>query len=407
MVDLSGVGSIFSGLSGGGSSSGGGIADLISDLAPAVISGVNYLQAKDSIRDQGGTINAGYQASADRLNRGYDEALGYTEQGIDELLKQLTAGLDQTSGMYRTAGFDYEGDSRQNVDKFAKYIQPVLSQLTQGLSGADDLYGLQLEDATGKAINTLTQGGDQYEAQYAPYQKGGEDALGYFMNILGLDPNQLTAEQQITFNDTTRDLLQNLAASGLRGAGRAGVAAVGDAQGRLRANLTAQNLARRDDAARLLADKGYNATGQVANNLNNLKKGIADLQYKTGTTKAGNTFDINSAIAKTAYDVGQDVGSKMYGSDQDITKTTYDINKGIGDQTGQYYKDIGNLTGDRYGARADTALGKARVDSSVGLNQAKTNAATDQASSVLNTNALDQLGTILAQRKSATAKGLM
>lgn len=406
MVDLSSVGSIFNSVTGGPSSgdSGGGIADLIKDLAPTVLSGAQYLTAKDSIKDQSSTVSQALKDSAARLNTGYDEKQGYTEQGIDELIKILSGGLTDVTGQQRNAGFDYGTDTRENVNKYASYIQPLVDQLTQGLSGAGDVYSLQLDKASNAAENALSEGSSGFEQKLSPYTTAGNEALGYLQQVMGIDPNQLTPEQRIQMDDYTRELMANLSASGLRGAGRAGVAAVGDSQGRLRAQLFKQNQDRADHAAELLNQQGYGATTNVANNLNTLKKDIADLRYKTGTSKASTGLDLNKAIASAAYGAGQDVAGKMYAGDTDVAKTTYNINKGVGDLTGQFYKDLGNLTSDRYTSRGNTALGKAQVDSSAGLNQAANSVNANQANQNLTSSTLDKIGTMITSNNSTAAK---
>lgn len=387
-------------------SAGDDLLGLVQSLGSAIVSGAqDYVSAK-SVGDQQDILNQSLSNSSDVLQRGYNERQGYTEAGIDELLNLLSAGLSDTTSQYRTAGFNYSDQSKRGVTQYAKDVGPVLDQLTRGMSYAGDMYGAGLDKAAGAATGTLQEGANEVKDAYAPYMETGQDALGYFAQVMGLDPNQLTPDQKIAIEDLTRNLTANLAASGLRGAGRAGVAAVGDSLARAKADMFKQNMTRRDDAARLLNTQGYNATGQVANTVEGIKRAIADLSYKTGTAKAGNAFDVNSNIADTAFRVGQDVAQKGYSTNQDVAKTQYGINKGTADATGQYYRDVGSLQSDRYSSRGNTALGKAQVESSTGLNKGSVDANAEAAQGKIFASALDRIGTALANSRSSSAKGV-
>lgn len=389
-----------------GSDTLGGLADLVQSIAPAVIGGFQYFDQKDSLKDQQAALNSSYANAASRLNTGYDQRQAISEQGADELIRLLTAGLKDTTNLYRNSAYDYAQSADKNVDKYAAYLDPILRQLTGGLSASSDLYGAQLGQTEQQTADRLQEGSDLFEQKLAPYTQAGDEALGLLRGIVGSDPNQLTDDQKYLLKDYIRDIQANLAASGLRGAGASGVAAFNEGLGRTRAELFKQNQARRDAAISALNNQGYSATTNVANNLNALKKSIADLRYKTGSTQAGNAFNVNSAIANAAYAQGKDVGGKKYDTLQRGAEAIYNTDRGIGQLTDKYYADVGNVTGDRYSNRGDTVMGKAQVDASTGLNTGRVNASTEALETGLNTNALDKLGTILTQKNSAAAKGL-
>lgn len=383
-----------------------GIGDLVTQIGGALLSGAKYLNASDNIKDQKAYINSGLAESAKRLNQGYDTRQLNTEMGLDELTRLLTQGLKESTNLYRNAAYDYGQGSDKAVDKYAASLLPQLNQYAQGISGASDLYGAQLDDTAGQVAGTLQEGADDFEQQLAGYTGAGDEALGVLRGILASNPNELTPEQRYLVQDYLREAQANLAASGLRGAGRAGVAAINDGLGRTRAQLFKQNQDRRDAAAIALNNQGYSANTNIANTLNNLKRSISDLQYKTGTTKAGNAFDVNSAVAKAAYGLGQDVGTKRYNVAQNNAQTIYNTDKGIGDTTNQFYTNLGNIASERYTKRGDTAVTKANVDASTGQSLANNNAAASNLLSGIDQNALNQLSTYLNQQKSATAKGL-
>lgn len=384
---------------------GGGIEDLIKDIGGTLLAGGQYFIGKNNIEDQKDITTGALTNSASVLNKGYDEALAQSETGIDELMKLLTAGLTEQKDAYRRAAYDYSSANTQSVNDYERDIKPILEQFIRGLSGASDLYGLSLDQIEKKAGDALQGGADDYERQLAPYTAAGTDALGQIQRIAAQDPNALTPSQRIAFNDTNRDAMATLAASGLRGAGRAGVAAVADAMARARARFRDENQQRSDQALMKLNEQGFNANTNVADVLNNLKKSIADIRYKTGTTKANNSFDTNSAIAKAAYGVGSGVADKRLAATNQNNQTIFNTDKGIGDLTGNYYGGLENLTGDRYQNRAQTTLDKARVDSTTGLGIANANkTATDQ-NAQNNASALDKIGTKIIETISKNAKG--
>jgi len=382
------------------------LADLIKDFAPVISTIGQGIIGSDSINDQTDTLNNSMTAATQRLNEGLDQRLGYSEQGIEELLKLLSAGLGEQSNIYRTSGLDYKAATEKGVNQYGSDIAPLVNQLSKGLSLSSDVYGANLDKTAGQTANLVQQGAGDVVQQYAPYVETGQDALGYLAQVMGLDPNQLTDSQRFALDALNRDLMANLNASGLRGAGRAGVGVVSDALAKAKAQMYDQNMQRRDNAASTLNSQGYSATGQTANALEGAKRALADLTYKTGTNKTENQFGVNQKVADTAFNAGQDVASKKYASTSDVNKNTYNIEKGIGDATGKYYENVGNLTGDLYTNRGNTALGKAQVDASLTQNVGANSANADAGKTNIFSSTMDKLGTILTKQASSKAKGV-
>lgn len=382
-----------------------GLSDLIRDVGPLVTSGAQYLTGNSAIKDAYGNANAGLIESANALKGGYDDKQNIVEAGTDELMQLLTAGLGDVSSKYRMADYGYRDDVRNNVTRYDTVMRPELNNLLSGLSTGNDIYGLQLDDASQRAENQLVEGNDQATAQMQPYADAGAGALDYMLQVMGLDPSKLTPDQVRVMDDLSRDLMANLSASGLRGAGRAGIAAVNEGRADMGAKLYAINQERADKAAANLNTTGYNANSSIAGRIDALNRTLADLKYKTGTAKAQNTYNVTGDIAKSAYDYGKDIGGKVAGADTAATESKYNTAKGIGDITSQYYTGVGNLQANRYSQRAENTFGKSAVDSTTAGNVAANNFAGDASLYKNNSNALDKIGALLTRNQKAAATG--
>jgi hypothetical protein len=126
------------------------------------------------------------------------------------------------------------------------------------------------------------------EGLYRPYVDAGMQGLAGIQTVASADPNQLTMEQGRAVDDYRRGAASRLAASGLRGAGRAGVAAVNEGDAKLRGSMFTENQRRRDAANTDLARYGYQGTGQTASALNSLYSNNATLSA-TNAQLTGNT----------------------------------------------------------------------------------------------------------------------
>lgn len=359
------------------------LLDFIKDVGPTIVDAAKYFTGKSQIEDSTGAQVAGLRQSADALKGGYDAKQGIVEQGTDELMNLLTAGLGDVSTKYRNASNVYADDVRNTVTRYDKVMRPELNNLIQGISTGNDIYGLNLDQANADA-----------NAELQPYADNGLEATDYLMRVMGLDPSQLTPDQARVMQDYSRDLMAGLAASGLRGAGRAGVAAMNEGRADLGAKLYAINQERADSAAKALSGQGFQASNTISGN-----------DYRTGTSKATNTYNATGDIAKNAYDYGKDIGAKTAAADEAAFGTKYNTSKGIGDLTGQYYQGLGNLQANRYNQRAENTFGKAAVDSTTIGNVTAANLAGDKALYMNDSNALDKLGSILTKQNKSNVIG--
>ena len=98
----------------------------------------------------------------------------------------------------------------------------------------------------------------------------------------------MTPQQQIGFDDLTRNGMAAISAGGLRGAGRAGVGAVMDQQRRYRADVAAQNDA--DTRAEMRRAQGVSNTA---------RQGLGTAQLQTGGAKANTELMTGSGLANS------------------------------------------------------------------------------------------------------------
>lgn len=134
-------------------------------------------------------------------------------------------------------------------------------------------YDQQLSSLLGVTPELRQNYADRYSATaglYQPYTQAGMQGLAGIQAVASHDPSRLTPEQQRAMDDYRRGAASRLAASGLRGAGRAGVAAVNEGDAKLRASMFDANQRRGDAATSDLLRYGYQGAGQQASALGNL-----------------------------------------------------------------------------------------------------------------------------------------
>lgn len=136
----------------------------------------------------------------------------------------------------------------------------------------------ELREAKKRGIAAIDQGTSDYASTIAPLLTERPIMLPTFQG--------LTAQQQIGHEDLLRDGRATLAASGLRGAGRAGVGAVMDQSRRYLAAAHGQN-----DAASLAARAAARGGADSA------RAGLAGVKANAGTAKANTELGVGSSLA--------------------------------------------------------------------------------------------------------------
>lgn len=185
----------------------------------------------------------------------------------------------------------------------ARTTGEVSQQSADTLKGG---YDRQLSDLLGVTPELRQNYASRYQGQeslYRPYVQAGNTGLAGIQAVASQDPNQLTPEQQRSIDAYRRSAGQRLAAGGLRGAGRAGVAAVNEGDAALRAKTFTENQRRSDAANTDLARYGYQGTGQTASALNNLYSNNATLSA-TNAQLTGNTAMNKASADASAQSVG-------------------------------------------------------------------------------------------------------
>lgn len=388
------------------------LSDYVTKNAPALLNAAggivgSVLQQGDN-RDAAAGYNAGLKESADILNKGYDAQLGHIEGGADTVRQYLDAGLKDVTDYRTRTGTLYGQDMGQTLDRYGNIIAPAAANYGNTVQAAAGGYGNVMFDAAGNAIGMLDEGSAEFEDIYNPYTESGKQALQYISSILGMNPEEMTPSQKRMYDDYRRSAFANLAASGLRGAGRGGVAAVNEGEAELMARIYDQNQSRKDAAGMALMNQGYSASGNVANNVvaNAGKK--ANLLYTTAADAAGKTLTASQEAARANLAAAESIGNKTYSTGSDVAGRQYETGKEIAGDIGGFYTNAGNTEASRYQARADTAMGKANVNSAATTGVATTNFNTAQNNAAIGANALGnavtQVTGTLGSDTAATAK---
>lgn len=379
------------------------VESILRDVAPSVLESVGkYITNRITTADNNAAtadLQQGNQSASDILKGGYDAQLQALLQSTDDLgrinFDAYRKAIDNITRGYN----QYATDTRDNYGEYSRYLTPAYGRYADAITNAEQDYRGDLRTTADAAAGLLQEGSENYGEQYAPYTAAGSDAVGYLQGVMNADPRQMTGNQQRMIDDFQRDSVATLAASGLRGSGRAGVAAVNEGRAKLLADLYDQNQKRADSAASTLNSQGFQATGNVANNVQGLADSLADLRYKTGTAAAQSRNNIMNVVAQGGYDLSQDFANKALASETGLATNRLDTNNRIGTTMDQYYQNLGNLAGSKGQAVGNTALSKSISDA------AATGANAQAAYATANKNNA-QKGSTLGNISSVLTKGV-
>lgn len=342
------------------------VESILRDVAPSVLESVGkYITNRITTADNNAAtadLQQGTQGVSEILKGGYDSQLQALLSSTDELgrinfdayrkvIDNITRGYQQ-----------YATDTRDNYGEYARYMTPAFGRYADDLLSAEQDYRGDIHTTADQASDILTEGSENYGQQYAPYVEAGSDALGYMQGVMNQDPRQMTGNQQRMIDDFQRDSVAGLAASGLRGSGRAGVAAVNEGRAKLMADLYDQNQRRSDSAASTLGNQGFQATGNVANNVQGLADSLADMRYKVGNTAAQSRNNIMNVVAQGGYGLSQDFADKALASETGLATNRLDTNNRLGTTMDQYYGNLANLATTKGQAVGNTNLSKSIAD---------------------------------------------
>ena len=340
------------------------MADIISDFLnqygnQLVSAGLGYLAnsnaaaAGNANLQQLSTIN---EDAAKALNEGFSQQLAAREALKPVVSDKLSDFEDRN-----VAAVNKFGD--ENYALASKYgtnmIDTSNNTFAQYATGAGDYAGT-MRAALESSSPLLTGGYESLTETLSPYVQGGQQAQQFFLNQMGIDPSQMTPTQKLMVEKYLRDANANVNASGLRGAGRAGIAAVNDGLAKLYANIYDQNMGRGTSAATALNSTGYGAAGATGTAQKEMGQQLSQLNYGTGEKQAENLRNLGNKAGELAYTTGKDIAGTALNLGQKTTDTAFGNAK--------------NLAGERLNTEVSLETGLAQNRADTAANIATTNA---------------------------------
>ena len=389
-----------------------GWTDVIKAVAPSVISGGVTLYGGAKAREANSNAaeqNAALaQRAAEFIKQGYDEQTAFLLAGLNDLNAWTDAGYEATTGGLAGVQAAYAGGMAAGDDAYADTLGEGYAGYSDAMGAAVDGYAGGMYGASGQFGDAIVGNAEDYAEELLPaaYQYGdnlfagqgaameyldpyvgqGNAALAELAATMGLDPNELTPEQQIMLRDFRDSQGATLAASDLRGAGAAGVGAMMRSEADLRAKLHAQNQQRKDRAVASLAQMGYGASGTGANmTMGNATRAAgtvydatgrglsavkaagdqaAQNQFTTAADVARTGLVTAGDVAKTGLNTAQTIAGQRLTSDRDVNKTALGIGKEAVNNTTGYFGSKGQIAANRSQILGGNAMGKANADAS-------------------------------------------
>lgn len=212
-----------------------------------------------------------------------------------------------------------------------------------------------------KAEAAIREGAEKSNETLNSVKQDTAGATGYLRGVIA-DPGTLTPAQQAQLEQNTREFESSIRGSQFAGSGRTAAALFKKGVSDFSNDALAQNRARADNAAGVLAGQGNQATMAIASNESNLGSNIAGIAARTGQVqgdalaKAGAmTGDATANIGKITGGAIADTGKLT--NDAMKSSASLDANAGIANATlmGKAIGDIGSqiATSQREGRYAD------------------------------------------------------
>jgi hypothetical protein len=352
------------------------ITDMLVNAAPAIIS---TMASNSALNEASDSFTGSTQRQADTLSQGYDDQLAALQKGYDYLTQLASGQLTDVTNQGNKNVDEYAGLAGDNVSNFEQNITPYFQN-----------YAGQTANNVGNYAENMGNVEQSAEQPLQTYQMSGEEANNYLSNILATDPSQLTPSQLVAYEDAKRQALQTLAASGLRGSGRAGVYAVSNALGNQRAQMEQANRERMDSAAKTLSSSGQSAAGNISNIRTNFGDKVNSTVLNTANDIASKGYALGSNVADKNYTVGTDVAGKNFNQGQQTAQNVAD-----------YYGNVSNTEASRNAAVAGTALKKAETNAQNINTQAQTSYANTLTSGGNNAELIGRLASAYAPQIKA------
>lgn len=348
---VSGVGSVFEDFSVGDALKVGAA------IAPIVGSVVGSSNATSANNAAAGQLLQASQDQATQLQLGEDERLAARISGIDSARGYLTDRTQLAERIIVDAATKYGGDVRAAASAYARAMPQLAATISQmytsgALTGGDMLrtgaaaaggqitgaagdygatvipaagqygsavtgaagdYGGAMSGAAAAYTETIQAAPDLVRQALGPYAAAGLQMLPQLLQIAQTDPSKLTMSQQRALDQLQRDMGARLAASGLRGAGRAGVAAANEGEAAFLAKAFDSNRARSDQAMYSLQQTGYGANQAIG--------AAGEKAIYAGAEKG---FQATAAGAEAMLRARQEAARQIYASTDAAARVAYD-----------------------------------------------------------------------------------
>jgi hypothetical protein len=364
--------------------------------------------AGNANQDAADRIIQGTQAQADQLQLGIDERLIAQLGGIDAARDFLDQRIQHVSRILQEAQTKYGGDIRRAAQDYATRVPQAatfVSDMLMGgaadygsalrsaasgfggdlvsaagdyrtdLTGAagayrDDLmgaagdYDARLQGSAAEYLEMIAKAPEAIRAALGPYAEAGLEMLPQMRGVALSNPNALTETQRISMEDQRKANAQKLALTGLRGSG-AGVAAVMDAENRMKAGFYDQNRTRADAMMKLLGQTGYGAAGAIGSTDVNTINAGANRVYDASATGGRAMFDASATGGRAMLDAMKSAADASMKARQQAASWGLDAEKAAQDayyralqQAGVWQYDAANRSaGALYDAQRDVATG--------------------------------------------------
>lgn len=139
--------------------------------------------------------------------------------------------------------------------------------------------------ATNKNTEAIQAGAQEAKGIYNAQQLRAAPGTNYLSTVVARNPYELTPEQRAGLDEARRQAQARLAASGLRGAGRAVTASIRNVEGDYTNRAVTSNLGSQQSAANTLATEGFSAGTNEANLVAN-----TGVRVGAGNLSAGETM---------------------------------------------------------------------------------------------------------------------
>lgn len=296
--------------------------------APSLVGGLLGTSAQtDANAAAAAEANAGSAAAANALSGGYDQSWDQQTGALKNVSNDNTDLYNALQPLYSAIPANLTNALQAGAGNYATDLTGAVNIAGGALRPAASSYGTALAGNAGTYGSALGSGADSYSgdlgaaarSSYSPYTAAGGTALSALQGIVGTSPGQLTPAQQLAQSNYIRQAGNSVAASGLRGAGRAGIASINNGLATMAAANTQTNQARQDQATQELLQAGELGTGQVYGadsasagaRLSAANQG-AGAAYQAGNTGAQNEMSIEQMLAQAGLTAnGQAAGARL------------------------------------------------------------------------------------------------